>query len=486
MQAGNRSCPPAAGARTGRADGRGHNGATRPALKVEGHSRDEAPSAAAHPGDPLNTAPDGPDRRQARDGETQPGRAGDSGRGRGPADGAAREGREGHALRPVIAVDAMGGDYAPDAIVAGALAAQREHGIRVVLTGPAARLRQLLGGLGAIDEVQVVPAEDNLAMDEGALASLRRPRSSVAVACQLVRRGDAAAVVSAGSTGGIVATARLRLRSLPGVERPGLAVVLPTRPGRTVLIDAGATADPKPEMLVQFGQLGVAYTQTALGVPAPRVGLLTIGAEPGKGNKFTRRAHELLASDPPHGALPLSFAGNVEGGDLLAGEVDVIVTDGFTGNVALKTLEGSIRFAATELRAAVTATRTARVGAFLQRRGLRELAARLDAESYGGAVLLGLGGTVVIAHGASTARAVTSACLLAADLARGEITEKITQRFGPGRSAGRGGHFLRRQLGAGPGRRRRFAPLRPPPHRPTAPNPHNPPIPYRSAGHEIQ
>src|SRR6478736_6360457 len=375
--------------------GRGHNGATRPALKVEGHSRDEAPSAAAHPGDPLNTVPDGPDRRLVvRDGETQPGRAADPGRARGPAAG----------------------------------------------------LRQLLGGLGAIDEVQVVPAEDNLAMDEGALASLRRPRSSVAVACQLVRRGDAAAVVSAGSTGGIVAIARLRLRSLPGVERPGLAVVLPTRPGRTVLIDAGATADPKPELLVQFGQLGVAYAQTALGMSAPRVGLLTIGAEPGKGNKFTRRAHELLASDPPHGALPLSFAGNVEGGDLLAGEVDVIVTDGFTGNVALKTLEGSIRFAATELRAAVTATRTARVGAFLQRRGLRELAARLDSESYGGAVLLGLGGTVVIAHGASTARAVTSACLLAADLARGEITEKITQRFGPGRSGARGGHFLRRPL----------------------------------------
>jgi phosphate acyltransferase len=399
--------------------------------------------------------PDGPERRlPARDGEAQPGRGGDAGRARGPADGAARDGRlpgEGRAPRPVIAVDAMGGDHAPDAIVAGALAAQREHAVRVVLTGPAARLRQLLGGLGAIDEVQVVPAEDNLAMDEGALASLRRPRSSVAVACQLVRRGEAAAVVSAGSTGGIVATARLRLRLLPGVERPGLAVVLPTRPGRTVLIDAGATADPKPEMLVQFGQLGVAYAQTALGVPAPRVGLLTIGAEPAKGNKFTRRAHELLASDPPHGALPLSFAGNVEGGDLLAGEVDVIVTDGFTGNVALKTLEGSIRFAAAELRAAVTATRTARVGAFLQRRGLRELSARLDSESYGGAVLLGLGGTVVIAHGASTARAVTSACLLAADLARSEITEKITQRFGPGRSAGRGGHFLRRQLSAGRG-----------------------------------
>jgi phosphate acyltransferase len=433
-------------------------------MRLKGTPKDEASSAAAHPGDPLSAPPDRPERRsEARDGEgrgsratTDSAAAGDSGRARylavpgdqadpgGLADGALRPGHGGSG--PVIAVDAMGGDHAPGEIVAGALAAQREHGIRVLLTGPAARLREVLGGMGAIDEVQVVPAEDNLAMDEGALASLRRPRSSVAVACQLVRRGDAAAVVSAGSTGGIVATARLRLRSLPGVLRPGLAVVLPTRPGRTVLIDAGATADPKPEMLVQFGQLGVAYAQLTLGVPAPRVGLLTIGAEPGKGNKFTRRAHELLASDPPHGALPLSFAGNVEGGDLLAGALDVIVTDGFTGNVALKTLEGTIRFAATELRAAVTGTRTARIGAFLQRRGLRELAARLDAESYGGAVLLGLGGTVVIAHGASTARAVTSACLLAADLARGEITEKITQRLGPGRSASRGGHFLRRPL----------------------------------------
>jgi len=347
---------------------------------------------------------------------------------------------------PVLAVDAMGGDHAPDEIVAGALAAQREHGLRILLTGPAARLRQALTKLDAPGALTIVPAEDNLAMDEGALASLRRPRSSAAVACQLVRRGDAAAVVSAGSTAGVVATARLRLRSLPDVPRPGLAVVLPTRPGRTVLIDAGATADPKPEMLVQFGQLGVAYAQLALGVSAPRVGLLTIGSEPGKGNKFTRRAHELLAADPPHGALPLAFAGNVEGGDLLAGEVDVIVTDGFTGNVALKTLEGSIRFASAELRAAVTATAAARLGAFLQRRGLRELAARLDSESYGGAVLLGLGGTVVIAHGASTARAITSACLLAAGLARGEITEKITQRLSPGRPVTRDRHFLRRPL----------------------------------------
>jgi phosphate acyltransferase len=175
----------------------------------------------------------------------------------------------------------------------------------------------------------------------------------------------------------------------------------------------------------------------------PKVGLLTIGAEPGKGNMLTRRAHELLAAEPQGGALPLSFAGNVEGGDLMAGAVDVIVTDGFTGNVALKTLEGSMRFAAAELRAALTETRAARLGALLQRRGLRQLSSRLDAETYGGAALLGLGGTVVIAHGASTARAVSSACTLAATLARGDITEKIRERLGA-TGERRAAHFLRR------------------------------------------
>jgi glycerol-3-phosphate acyltransferase PlsX len=337
----------------------------------------------------------------------------------------------------------MGGDYAPDEIVAGALAAQREHGVTTLLTGPPARLRPVIARLGGGSELRVVPAEDVVGMDEGALAAFRRPRSSIAVACQLVRRGQAHAVVSAGSTGAIVASARHRLLSLPGVPRPGLAVLLPTHPSPTVLIDAGATADPKPEMLVQFGQLGVTYAQIALDIDLPKVGLLTIGAEPGKGNVLTRRAHELLASEPQYGGLPLHFVGNVEGGDLMAGVIDVIVTDGFTGNVALKTLEGSMRFAAAELRSTLTSTRAARMGALLQRRGLRELRDRLDAESYGGAALLGLGGTVVIAHGASTARAVSAACALAASLTRGNITEKIRERIGhvPDR---RPSHLLRR------------------------------------------
>ena len=341
--------------------------------------------------------------------------------------------------RADIVVDAMGGDHGPEQVVAGAAAAAATMRAPVILTGRPAELRTLIAAHQEVAGLlRVIPAEDAIGMGEGALASWRRPRSSVAIACQLVRRGQAAAVVSAGSTGGIVATARLRLRSVPGLLRPALAVVLPTRPTPTVLVDAGAIADPKPETLLQFAQLGVAYAQVAHGIAEPTVGLLSIGEEPGKGNKLIRRAHELLAAPPPHGALPIRFAGNVEGGDLMAGRVNVIVADGFTGNVALKTLEGATRFAAQQLRAVLQDSRAARVGALLQRRGLRELRGRMDSETYGGAALLGLEGTIVIAHGASTARGITSACLLAAELVKGQITEKIRERLGHGR------HFLRR------------------------------------------
>jgi glycerol-3-phosphate acyltransferase PlsX len=342
-------------------------------------------------------------------------------------------------LPPTVAVDAMGGDHAPEEVVAGAIAATA-HGVPIVLTGRASQLRPLLSTHPRGSEVRVVPAEDSLGMGEGALASWRRPRSSVAVACQLVRRGQAAAVVSAGSTAGIVATARLRLRSLPGLLRPGLAVVLPTGPTPTLLVDAGAIADPKPEMMLQFAQLGVAYAQVAFGVEDPRVGLLTIGAEPMKGNKLALKAHELLAA-PQHGGRPIRFTGNIEGSDLLAGQVDVVVTDGFTGNVALKTIEGAGRFATQQIRAAFEGSRAARFGALFQRRMLRELAGGMDAETYGGAALLGLEGTVVIAHGSSTAKGIASACQLADNLARGHITERIRERLGSGH---RGSHFLRR------------------------------------------
>lgn len=337
----------------------------------------------------------------------------------------------------------MGGDHAPEEIVAGAVIAAAEYQIQIILTGNPAHIRPLLAKHGAGKDIQVVPAEETLSMEAGALASWRRPRSSMAVACQLIKRGQAKAVVSAGSTAAVVATARLRLRALPGVVRPGLAVVLPTQPTPTVLIDAGATSDPKPEMLVQFAHLGVAYARAAYRISRPTVGLLTIGSEPGKGNKLARRAYDLLtmaATDPPGGGLPLAFAGNIEGSDLLAGRVDIIVADGFTANVALKTLEGTARYTAAEICGAITASPVARIGALLQRGRLRSVAARLDPENQGGAALLGLDGTVVIAHGAARAKSVASACALAADLAGGEITQRIRERLGPARV----GYFLRR------------------------------------------
>ncbi|MEW9532539.1 phosphate acyltransferase PlsX [Microbispora sp. NPDC049125] len=328
--------------------------------------------------------------------------------------------------RPLpVALDAMGGDNAPGEIVAGAVQAVRERGVPVVLVGQPRVLQQALDEFGATGEIPIVRAEEALAMDEGALASLRRPRSSIAIACHLVRRGDASAVVSAGSTAGVVATGRLRLRGQQGVVRPAIAVTLPTRPRPTVLLDAGATADAKPEMLVQFAHLGVAYAQVGFDMATPRVGLLTIGSEAEKGNKLAKRAHELLAAAPG-----IDFTGNIEGHDLLTGRVDVVVTDGFTGNVALKTLEGSVRYAFSELRGTIEESRVAKLGGLLQRARLRELRDRLDPEAQGGAVLLGLNGTVVIAHGSSRARGIAGACELAARLAGQGIVPRIGERVG--------------------------------------------------------
>ncbi|MER7503254.1 phosphate acyltransferase PlsX [Nonomuraea pusilla] len=324
--------------------------------------------------------------------------------------------------RPV-ALDAMGGDHAPHEIVAGAVHAVRERGLSVVLVGSPRVLYEALADHDATNDVPIVRAEEALAMDEGALASLRRPRSSIAVACHLVRRGDACAVVSAGSTAGVVATGRLRLKPQQGVLRPAIAVALPTVPTPTVLLDAGANAEVKPEALVQFAHLGTAYAELAFGVEHPRVGLLTIGSEAEKGNKLVKRAHELLEGSPG-----VRFIGNVEGYDLLAGRADVIVTDGFTGNVALKTMEGAVRYAFGELRTTIGSGRLARLGALLQRSRLRELRRRLDAEAHGGAVLLGLNGTVVIAHGSSRAPAISAACQLAADLAKGGVVARIGER----------------------------------------------------------
>ncbi|MFI6482302.1 phosphate acyltransferase PlsX [Nonomuraea sp. NPDC050663] len=323
----------------------------------------------------------------------------------------------------MIALDAMGGDHAPHEIVAGAVQAVREHGLQLVLVGPPRVLYEALTDHDAAKEIPIVRAEESLAMHEGALASLRRPKSSIAIACHLVRQGHASSVVSAGSTAGVVATGRLRLKGLPGILRPAIAVPLPTRPTPTVLLDAGANAEVKPEMLVQFAHLGAAYAQTAYEIEQPRIGLLTIGSEAEKGNKLVRRAHELMSELK-------GFVGNVEGHDLLTGTADVVVTDGFTGNVALKSMEGAVRYAFSELRETINSSRLARLGAIPQRGRLRQLSQRLDPETHGGAVLLGLNGTVVIAHGSSRAKGITAACRLADDLSKGGIVTRISERVG--------------------------------------------------------
>ncbi|TLP64088.1 phosphate acyltransferase [Microbispora triticiradicis] len=342
---------------------------------------------------------------------------------------------------PVV-VDAMGGDHGPAEIVRGAVQARREHGVPVVLTGRAGVVRAELARLGAVGEIDVAHADDVVPMTERGAGAVRMAHSSLAVGLGLVRDGAGAAFVSAGSTGAVAACATDRLGPAPAVLRPALAVALPTTAGgATVLIDAGATVDPTPEMLAQFALLGASYAQLVLGVADPRVGLLSIGAEPGKGNRLTRRAETLLRD------LPLRFHGPVEGGDVLTGVADVIVTDGFTGNVVLKNVEGTVRatlaLLATEVGtgagAGVGAVDGAGAGAGVGAgvgtqdvagpEALRRVAGRYDPETHGGAALLGLTGTVVVAHGSSRARTIARACVVAHDLARGEVVARLGDRL---------------------------------------------------------
>ena len=316
------------------------------------------------------------------------------------------------AAGPVIALDAMGGDHGPAELVAGAVAAARQHGARVILAGQEPVLRPLLAALGAAGEIEVAHAPGVIAMSDGGAAAGTRRGTSLAAACALVAAGRAAALVTAGPTGGAVTAAVTQLGCAPGVLRPALAVRLPGPGAGAVLLDAGATADPAPPMLAQFAVLGSAYARTALGIADPAAGLLTIGSEPGKGNRLARRAQPLLA------AAPVRFIGNVEGYELLGGRADVIVTDGFTGNVVLKAMEGSLRLAMQQTRSAVGAGLAGRLASAANRGRLRGLARRLDADAQGGAALLGLTAPVVVAHGAARAGAVSQACALAGDLAR--------------------------------------------------------------------
>jgi len=313
-----------------------------------------------------------------------------------------------------VAVDALGGDRAPDEIVAGAEAATSSL-IAPTLFGPA--------GLETHGLPHVVTTELIEMHEKPAEAVRNKPDSSLVAAHVAVAEGRADAVVSAGNTGAMLAAGLLHLRRIPGVMRPAIAVPIPTRRGPSVLLDAGANADARPEHLLQFAYMGAIFAEEILELAKPEVRLLSIGEEAEKGNQLTLDAHALLA------ASELEFAGNAESRDLLAGAADVVVCDGFTGNVALKLLEGTISTLLDALREEISATARGKLGGLLIRPAARRLRSRLDPETYGGAYLLGLRGLSVIAHGNSSRRAISSAIHLAARGVEHDVVARLAARM---------------------------------------------------------
>lgn len=305
-----------------------------------------------------------------------------------------------------VAVDAMGGDHAPRNIIDGAIAAVRHFELGVTLVGPASLLEAELTRHSDVDRtrVRIVDADEVVAMEDAPTAALRRkPRASIKVAADTVARGEADALVSAGHTGATVMAAYSAFGMLPGVDRPALAATIPTPQRPAILLDVGASVECRPQHLLQFGVMGSVYARVAFGIRTPRVGLLSIGEEATKGNELTREAHRLLK------AAPLSFIGNIEARDVYTGQADVIVCDGFTGNVALKISEGLVDVIEGLIREELSSTIALRVGSLLTRRAMRHLRRRTDYSEYGGAPLLGVGGVTIVGHGRSSAKAVRNA-----------------------------------------------------------------------------
>jgi len=320
-----------------------------------------------------------------------------------------------------IAVDAMGGDDAPRVVVSGAAQAAQTLGVPVVLVGHEDALRAELTACGAPEGlVTVVHAPDVVAMDESPSTALRhKPKASILAAAELVREGAACAMISAGNSGATVGAALLRLGKLPGIRRPAIATVVAGVKGRVLLLDVGANADCSAKHLLQYGVMGSVYAQHVFQQVRPRVGLLSIGEEPSKGNALTKAAHKMLET------APIRFVGNVEGNDIFGGRVDVVVSDGFVGNVALKVAEGFaelfLGWAAEEFERHNNAdTSPERVNAIFA-----EVSKKLDYAEYGGAILLGVNGVCIIGHGRSSPKAIVSAVRVAGQLASEGIVERI-------------------------------------------------------------
>src|SRR3954470_5148806 len=321
----------------------------------------------------------------------------------------------------VIALDAMGSDRAPKPEVEGAIQAARQYGVRVLLVGPDEIVRPELERHSAAARlpVEIVHAGEYITMEDKVEAIRAKRDNSMRVGLRMVREGRAHGFVTAGNTGAAMATAKIVLGGVPGVDRPALAAVFPTAPGNpAMLLDVGANVDCTAQNLEQFAIMGDVYFRAMFGKPA-RVGLLSIGEEETKGNELTREAFQRLKQ------LPLNFVGNVEGRDLYNGEVDVIVADGFVGNVALKISEGVANLVRTALKESLKATITRQVGGLLSRSTFTDFKKRLDHTEYGGAPLLGLKGVCIIPHGSSNANAMKNALRVAAEFGESAINQSI-------------------------------------------------------------
>jgi glycerol-3-phosphate acyltransferase PlsX len=320
-----------------------------------------------------------------------------------------------------IAVDAMGGDHAPRVNVDAAIAAVREFGIGSLLVGRPDALEPLLRTAGsARDEIEIVEATEVVTMDDPPTAAIRKKRnSSIRIAANCVRDGRAAGLVSAGNTGAAMVCAKMVIGTIEGVDRPALATVLPNISGHCLLLDVGANPDAKVQHFKEFAVMGSIYAQLAFGKPNPSLGLMSIGEEDSKGNDRTKEVFKTLKESGQN------FIGNVEGRDVFSGKVDVIVTDGFTGNVILKVSESLVEMVEKLLREEIKKTLQASVGFLLSRSAFRSFRTRLDYSEYGGAPLLGVKGCVIICHGRSSAKAVKNAIRLAAEFSRQNLSAKI-------------------------------------------------------------
>ena len=333
----------------------------------------------------------------------------------------------------VIALDAMGSDRAPKPEIEGAIQASRNYGVEVLLIGPRESLQTELARYSAASNlpISIVHASEVITMDDKAVQAVRAKRdSSMRVGLRLVRDGKAQGFITAGNTGAAMATAKMVLGAIPGVDRPALAAVFPTATGSVAeLLDVGANVDCKPENLEQFAVMGEIYFRSMFGTKRPRVGLLSIGEEESKGNELTREAFRLLKQ------LPLNFVGNVEGRDLYNGEVDVIVADGFVGNVALKVSEGVANLVRFTLKETLKATITRQVGYLISRSAFADFKKRLDHTEYGGAPLLGVKGVCFITHGSSNMNAIKNAIRVAAEFAERNINDTIEKELASLRAA---------------------------------------------------